>query len=378
MEHILTIPQGQFQLQRFPLRKHELLQAWDAADEYLLNYLAADSALSADSRIVIVNDGFGALAVGLHALQPISVSDSSISQQATAANLSINTISPDTVQLLDSLTTPEGRIDYLLIKIPKTLALLEDQLHRLRPLLHAGSRIMAAGMVKNIPISVWKLLESLIGPTTTSLAVKKARLIFAALDSALSVPANPYPTVYALENTDFKLSNYANVFSRESLDIGARFFLQHLPDNSAYKDVIDLGCGNGVLGLMVAARFPQARLIFVDESYMAIASAQENFRQAFGLQRQAEFVVGDCLSEFAVNSADCIVCNPPFHQQHIVGDHIAWQMFQQACRVLRKGGEIRVIGNRHLHYHASLQKIFGNVVQIAGNAKFVVFKSIKY
>ena len=35
---ILKIPQGEFQLSRYPGRKKELLRAWDAADEYLLNY----------------------------------------------------------------------------------------------------------------------------------------------------------------------------------------------------------------------------------------------------------------------------------------------------------------------------------------------------
>ncbi len=33
-------------------------------------------------------------------------------------------------------------------------------------------------------------------------------------------------------------------------------------------------------------------------------------------------------------------------------------MFKQSFRVLRDGGEIRVIGNRHLGYHIELKKIF--------------------
>ena len=35
----LHVPQGEFQLFRYPKRKKELLRAWDAADEYLLNYI---------------------------------------------------------------------------------------------------------------------------------------------------------------------------------------------------------------------------------------------------------------------------------------------------------------------------------------------------
>ncbi|MDD1620809.1 MAG: methyltransferase [Methylococcaceae bacterium] len=377
METLLEVTLGRFEIRRAPFRKNDLLRAWDAADEYLLNHLAAQENLGSDSSLTILNDSFGALSVALNAYQPTALSDSYLSQQATRTNLDLNGISRDSVRLLDSLVVPDAGIDYLLIKVPKTLGLLEYQLHSLRPLLKPNVKIIAAGMVKNLPSSVWKLLERLIGPATTSLAVKKARLIFAALDPAIKLPNNPYPVCYPLENTRFLVCNHANVFSRDSLDIGTRFLLQHLPDYSAYRDFIDLGCGNGVVGLMLADRHPDANLCFVDESFMAIASARENFQSAFGGERQARFAVNDGLDGFPDRSADCVVCNPPFHQQHTVGGHIAWQMFRKAHQVLRKGGELRVIGNRHLNYHLSLKKLFGHCEQVASNAKFVIFSCIK-
>lgn len=377
MQIHFEVPQGRFELKRLPYRKSGFLQAWDAADEYLLNCLSKEKKPPLGAQITLLNDSFGALALALHAYQPIAISDSFLSQQATLNNLQRNGLASDSVQLLDSLSIPDKPIDYLLIKIPKTLGLLEYQLHRLRPLLKPSSTIIAAGMVKSLPANAWKLLERLIGPTTPSLAVKKARLIFTAYEPNLRLPANPYPVKYPLENTDFIITNHANVFSRDSLDIGTRLLLQHLPDGSNCRDIIDLGCGNGVVGLMLAEQLPNSSITFVDESFMAVASAQENFQEAFGGKRQAEFIAGDCLSGFPAGSADCIVCNPPFHQQHAIGDHIAWQMFQQSHKVLRRGGELRVIGNRHLNYHHSLKKLFGNWELVASNAKFVVLKAVK-
>lgn len=377
METQFNVPQGQFHLHRLPLRKHELLRAWDAADEFLLQHLAETEKPGQGDNLVILNDSFGALALALNAFKPTALSDSYLSQQATRDNLQLNTLEPDSVRLLDSLSLPEPGIDYLLIKIPKTLALLEYQLQTLRPLLKSDCTVIAAGMVKNLPPTAWKLLERLIGPTQPSLVHKKARLIFARLHQGLVIPANPYPQRYQLENSSYIISNHANVFSRDSLDIGTRFLLQHLIPKQAATDIIDLGCGNGVVGLMLADKLPQARISFVDESFMAIASARENFHAAFGQSRQAEFVVGDCLSRFAADSADYIVCNPPFHQQHTIGDQIAWQMFQQAQQVLRPGGELRIIGNRHLNYHLSLKKLFGNWHAVAGNNKFVILGAFK-
>ncbi len=71
------------------------------------------------------------------------------------------------------------------------------------------------------------------------------------------------------------IHNHANVFSRTSLDIGARFMLDNLPIHSARK-VIDLGCGNGVLGLSLLAKDSEVEVTFIDESHMAVASARLN------------------------------------------------------------------------------------------------------
>ncbi|GAB6140997.1 methyltransferase [Methylosoma difficile] len=371
------VPQGEFALVRLPKRPRELLRAWDAADEYLLEHLAGEGLPVDAQRVVIVNDSFGALAVALQAYSPIAISDSYLSQQATRMNLQGNGFLEDSVKFVDSLATLNEGIDVLLIKVPKTLALLEDELLRLRPWLKPSTLVVVAGMVKMLPASVWGLLEKHIGPTTTSLAYKKARLIFVNYNTDIKVMSSPYPVEYVLENTGYQITNHANVFSRESLDIGTRFFLQHLPSSPLPLKIIDLGCGNGVVGLLAAERNPNASVKFIDESFMAVASARENFHRAFGGLRQADFVIADGLTNTSSVSADVIFCNPPFHQQNTVGDQIALSMFKEAERVLQKNGELWVIGNRHLQYHLILKKLFGNVATVASNAKFVILKSLK-
>lgn len=377
MTNRLSVAQGEFELNRLPKRPRELLLAWDAADEYLLNALAGQIILPGEARVLIVNDSFGALAVALSGFRPYAISDSYLSQQATRLNLVANGLPEHSVSLLNSLDPFEGVFDLVLIKVPKTLALLEDELTRLRPHLSASTQVIVAGMIKNLPASVWKLLERLVGPTTTSLAKKKARLIFAAVDASLVVPPSPYPVTYRLENTNYLITNHANVFSRDSLDIGTRFFLQHLPARQDACDIIDLGCGNGVVGLIAAERSPAATVHFIDESFMAAASAKDNFYRAFGEQRKAIFQVGDGLTAVESESADLILCNPPFHQQNTVGDQIALSLFKQSQRVLRKGGELWVIGNRHLDYYINLNRLFGGHTLIASNSKFVILKAVR-
>lgn len=366
---------SKFELQRLPKKTDESLRAWDAADEYVLEYVT-NLNLPASTKVLIINDSFGALVIGLQSFQPHALSDSYLSQQATRLNLARNDFRETTVTLIKSIDSLPRTFDLIVIKVPKTLALLEFQLLQLRSHVSENTKIIVAGMVKILTPSVWNLLERIIGKTQTSLAQKKARLIFSTFESHLPCPKNPYPIRYILENTNYEITNHANIFSREKLDIGTRFFLEHLPKAEHFRDIVDLGCGNGIVGLIAAEKNTLAQIHFVDESFMAIESAHQNFEKAFK-NRTAQFHIGDCLTDFAPNSVDCILCNPPFHQQHVIGDFIAQTMFKQAKNVLRTNGELWVIGNSHLNYGISLSRLFGkpNVSLIAQNAKFQIWKA---
>ncbi|OOV88091.1 methyltransferase [Oceanospirillum linum] len=379
----LNAPQGQFNLNRFPVKPKDTLRAWDAADEYILKHLD-NSLIATDGNILIMNDSFGALSTALAHAKPTMLSDSYLAEQGLKQNLEQNDITPGQVCFINSLQTPEKPLDLVLIKIPKSHAMLEEQLHRIRPFIRPSTIIIAGAMSKMIHTNTLRLFERIIGPTKTSLAVKKARLIFSDVEE-MSLPENPYPLTLDLKGEQFTrnhytLSNHANVFSRESMDIGSRFFLQTLQQENIASDealsIIDLGCGNGVVGLIAAEHFPNAHLHFVDESYMAVDSARINFQRAFP-EREACFTATDCLSGLEANSADLILNNPPFHQQNVVGDFIAQQMFRESKKVLKKGGALWVVGNRHLGYHTALKRLMGNCTLVAGNKKFVVLKAVK-
>ena len=370
----LITPEGEFELRRYPPRRRELLRAWDAADEYLLQRLYESNLRQ--RQTLIVNDSFGALAVALQQLSPDSWSDSWLAHQALRENLKRNACDPDSVRILPSTQTPDKSPDLVLFKVPKSLALLEDQLIRLKPLLTQSSRVIVAGMVKTMPSSLWKMLESIIGPSETSRAQKKARLIEVSVDPQLHLPENPYPRRWTLEGTAFEIINQSNVFSRERLDIGTRFLLQHLPRTEGPREIIDLGCGNGILGLMAARQNPEASLSFIDESYMAIASTRANFKQIDPTLQRAKFYLDDGLAEFQKHAADLILCNPPFHQSHAVGDAVALSMFRQSASVLRDRGELWVVGNRHLDYHFKLRRWFSSVDVVTSNKKFVILRAV--
>lgn len=382
---------GEFTLKRYPEPPQHgqavSLQAWDGSDLYTLETLhqwRAESALADGAKVFILNDSFGALSCALAAqdwcAQVANSSDSFLGQEACRRNAALlsqahNAALNEKISYLSPFEPAGFQPDLVLIKIPKTLALLEDQLHRLRPQLSPQSQVLGLGMVKGIHTNTLKLFDKLLGETRTSLAKKKARLILPTLNRLNeTLPTSPYPSRYTLENTDYPIVNHANVFSRASLDIGTRLFLQHLP-RDCEGDIADLGCGNGVVGLIAAERNPKAKIHFFDESHMAIASAQDNFSASFA-QRSGQYHTGNSLEGQASDSLEVVLNNPPFHQQNAIGDYLAWQMFTDAKRCLKHGGQLWVVGNRHLGYHVKLKKLFGNCQQVAQDRKFVVLKAV--
>lgn len=361
-------------LKRFPETDDvNPLQAWEAADEYLLQQL---DGTDITGPVLVLNDTFGALACALAEHQPYSIGDSYLSELATRENLRHNDIPENSVIFRDSTGEYPADPAVVLIKIPKTLALLEQQLRALREVVTPETRIIGGAKARDVHNSTLELFTKILGTTTTTLAWKKARLINCTF-TAPALKEESQITRWKLEGTDWTIHNHANVFSRTGLDIGARFFMEHLPKDLE-GEIVDLGCGNGVIGLTLLERNPQANVVFVDESPMAVSSSRMNVEANMpeALDR-CEFMINNALSGVEPFRFNAVLCNPPFHQQSALTDGVAWEMFHHARRCLKINGELVIVANRHLDYYHKLKKIFGNCTTIATNKKFVILKAVK-
>src|SRR3989442_9867802 len=253
----MKVPQGEFDLARYPASTNKSLRAWDAADEFLLRHLADRSEVpDVKGEILIVNDNAGALSTALAGQHPKMLSDSYLAHVATRNNLARNALDVSAVQPLASFDPLPASIDIVVMKIPKSLALLEDQLYRVAPHIHEKTVFIAGAMTKHIHTSTLKLVANIVGPARSSLAERKARLIFCDPDCALERPPSPWPKTYTVGN--IVVTSHAGVFSAWRLDNGTRLLLDHLTQPTEPLRVIDLGCGNGVLGMRTAFSNPGA------------------------------------------------------------------------------------------------------------------------
>ncbi|MCG9581647.1 methyltransferase [Vibrio tubiashii] len=376
MKTELTLHERTLSLYRYPKRNNETLQAWDAGDEYLINHVE-ELELPSNQNILIVNDHFGALSCWFSQRHKVTLmSDSFISHQGANANLKAN--SCPTITYLSTMDKIPSDIDLVLVQLPKSNRHLVWLLSQLRDTLDSSVPVIAVNKAKEIHTSTLKLFEKYLGETKTSLAWKKHRLVFSNANSQTPIKVSP-DTRWSVDNEQIELNNLPNVYSGESLDLGARFMLEHLPQNPDLKHVLDLGCGNGVLSVKMGQLNPQIKLTCVDESFMAVESAQQNLIANLGKEREIDCIANNCLDGMPAKDVDLVMCNPPFHQQQAITDHIAWQMFCDAKQILSVGGQLLVIGNRHLGYDGKLSRLFGksNVKVVASNKKFVILQATK-
>lgn len=372
----------ELELTRYPKNQESNLQAWDAADEHLIKHLKETEQQSVATAII--NDNFGALTACLRSMDsqwPLAVeTDAKTSQLGTVQNLDNNNLCSDNIQWLNSRENIPASIELVLMKLPKNLSYFSHQLNRLSQALPKGTQVLIGAKAKSINKSLLELFAKNLGPASASLTWKKTRVITCITDG--KIRALPTESQWSIPELNLEITNLSNVFASGKLDIGARIMLDNMPKGN-FKSIIDLGCGNGVLGLNAKQLFPEAYIHFVDDSEMAVESARQNWAlnklDTQGLVgEQATFGWDDCLTHLNEGvRPDLILCNPPFHQGEAITDHIAWQMFLQSWRALKNGGILHVVGNRHLAYHVKLQRIFKNCTTVASNGKFVILQAQK-
>jgi len=356
-------------LRRYPDLEAPNLFAVDASDRLILDEAAADVAAASPGTVVTLGDHYGALTIGALALGATAVrsyQDSLIGERALAGN------SPDGDYRrlpLDAELLGGARV--VLMQLPKSLAELDELAGAIARFADPDVRVFAGGRLKHMTIEMNTVLGRHFGEVSVSLARQKSRVLVAR--HPLSVP-DEYPQRAFVEDLGLWVCAHGGAFSGAKLDIGTRFLLSVL--DRAVPDArlaIDLGCGTGILAAAVARSRPQLRVIATDQSRIAVASAEATMA-ANGLDGVT--VVRDLGLESQPDaSADLILLNPPFHTGAAVTTGLAENLFHDAARVLRPGGELWTVFNSSLGYRSALQRVVGPTREVARNAKFTVSAS---
>lgn len=354
------------------------LRAWDAADELLIEEALKAAADVTGPRVLIVDDQFGALSLGLSGLSPVVVADSATLDSALGSNAPLNPTLVAPGPVYSWLNPPSGPFELVVLRIPRQADYLAWLLRWLNGVLAESGVLLAGGMIKHVPARSVEVFAEAVHTEQVLPARKKARVIRCRKGHAdLAGWPGTWKGYGVSGQRDLEVEALPAVFARENLDIGTRLLMPHVANAAARAEsgtrILDLACGNGVLGLAALAVRQDLQVCFSDVSSQAVVSARHNVERSFPGAVQA-FIHADGIGP-GEDKFDLILLNPPFHEGGVVGDHIAQRLFDQAARHLAPGGVFLMVGNRHLGYHRSLRRYFSSIVQLDASSKFVVFQA---
>jgi 16S rRNA (guanine1207-N2)-methyltransferase len=163
-----------------------------------------------------------------------------------------------------------------------------------------------------------------------------------------------------LRGIRLKLQSDAGVFSKNRIDTGTRLLIESLRLNLGCRQVLDLGCGYGPIGLTIAKLLPQARVYMSDVNERAVELAQIN--AAANHIGNVVIKFGEGITPFAGERFDLIVTNPPIR----AGKQVIYAMIDQAhCVLTDAGWFVAVIATKQgaKSYERKLETVFGNVAE---------------
>ncbi len=162
----------------------------------------------------------------------------------------------------------------------------------------------------------------------------------------------------------YRLYSDAGVFSKDGLDDGSRLLLDTIAKTDLGDRILDLGCGIGPIGLILARLSPTRHVTLVDVNERALECCHKN-AATLGVVSQVEIFPSDVYSSIAPSTLfSTIVTNPPIR----AGKKVTYAMYAGAISHLDEGGRLILVIRKQQgapSVEAYLKTIFSSVEKVA-------------
>ena len=137
---------------------------------------------------------------------------------------------------------------------------------------------------------------------------------------------------YQIKERDFSFISDNGVFSKNHVDMATDLLLKTIYQETK-GEVLDIGCGYGVIGITLATSIKVNQVTMLDVNHRALELAKRNANRN-GVSKKVKVIESDGLSQIAPEEKfDTIVTNPPIR----AGKAVIYQMYQDAYSHLRDG-----------------------------------------
>lgn len=177
----------------------------------------------------------------------------------------------------------------------------------------------------------------------------------------------------SIRGKSLKFLTASNVFSKKRIDLGSRLLAESMivPEKG---NLLDLGCGYGVVGITAAFLNPNLNVILIDINKRAVWLALQNVK--LNQLKNVQVRVGH-LYEPVINSIfNCILCNPPIS----AGIDIVAEIILSAPKLMLINASFQMVVKSKIageRLQAIFMKAFGSVKILARQSGYRVLISYK-
>ncbi|MBD1372376.1 class I SAM-dependent methyltransferase [Hazenella sp. IB182357] len=130
----------------------------------------------------------------------------------------------------------------------------------------------------------------------------------------------------------------AGVFSKKGVDFGSRLLLETVEITPSIRSILDLGCGYGLIGTVLAKVYAQDNITMADVNERAVTLATENAVRN-GVSNQTKQLVSDGFQALDEQCFDLILLNPPIR----TGKENVYRLFAEAYEHLNPNGSLWIV-----------------------------------
>ena len=164
-----------------------------------------------------------------------------------------------------------------------------------------------------------------------------------------SLPENRKEISFRFLGTQYSLVTMAGTFSKDALDYGTRVLLENTVNKDLEGPLLDLGTGNGVVGIMIKQAKPELKVVMSDVNARCVEVAKENV-QNYHFDNQV--ILSDGFEKIT-EKFGTILLNPPIR----AGKKVIYKLFQESYQHINPQGSLYVVIRKDQGANSALKEL---------------------
>jgi 16S rRNA (guanine1207-N2)-methyltransferase len=259
---------------------------------------------------------------------------------------------------------PEKGFEACLIVADKFRAVNEEMLARAQRITRKGGMIFVAG-AKNTGIASLRKRMVKIHDGVESFS-KHHSMVFWFANNLEPHPVSDFDTLQMINADNRAYRTYRTVsglFSANKIDPGSAMLARHFDEKIGGK-VADLGAGWGYLSAQLLANCEKLTGLDLYEAHWhGVEACKDNLRAVQGHlpdRVEVKLLWFDVVDEAIGAKYDWVIMNPPFHAGRRTDLELGRGFVRSAASILKPGGQMVMVANRHLAYERILNREFSS------------------